>query len=244
MELKRALPLALILLTSCEREQMNDCVTSTGPMRTEERSVGAFSAIELNDRIDLVIGPRATGTVAVEAGRNLLGQLVTEVKDGVLVIRNDMTCHWVRSFKPRITVHVPINTWQRLSLRGTGNVHTTDTIVGDYLEVEQWEGEGSTLLLVRTLNTNIAMHTGAGSITLRGTTSAAYLYSGIMAPLDASGLHAEDVTVNNSGVADIRCRASQSLNVQLFDAGDVYYYGAPATITSTVTGSGRLIRME
>lgn len=244
MELRHAIPLALLLLTACEREQMNDCVTSTGPLRTEERSVGSFTAIELNDRIDLVIEPRATGTVAVDAGRNLLGQLVTEVKDGVLVIRNDMKCNWVRSFKPRIAVRVPSSGLRSLTLQGTGNVSCADTIVGDYFEVVQWEGEGSTALLLHTLNTNIALHTGAGQLTLRGITSAAYLFSGIMAPIDASGLRADDITVNNSGVADIRCRATQSLDVQLLDAGDVYYYGAPATITSTITGSGRLIRME
>lgn len=244
MELKHAIPLSLVLFTACEREQMNDCVTSTGPERAEERMVGAFTAIELNDRIDLVIEPRTSGSISVEAGRNLLGQLVTEVKDGTLIVRNEMTCNWIRSFKPRITVHVPIGGLQRLILKGTGNVSSTDTIRSDHLQVEQWEGEGSTTLLLHTLTTDIAMHTGAGALTLSGFTNAAYLYSGIMAPIDASGLQADNVTVNNSGVADIRCHADQDLNVQLLDAGDVYYSGTPATITTLITGSGRLIPME
>lgn len=241
MELKRLLPLLLVVLAGCQSEQWDDCITSTGPMRAEERGVGAFTAIELDDRIDLVLEDRASGTIAVEAGRNLIGQVTTEVKDGALRIRNAMKCNWVRSFKPRITVRVPAHGVCRMTLRGTGDVACTDTIRCDYFLLEQWGAEGSAQLLMRTTRSDIAMHTGAGSITLGGRTELLELFSGIMAPIDAQGVIASVVNVNNGGVADIRCYTNGTLNVRIDDVGDVYYGGSPATITSTVNGSGRLI---
>lgn len=241
MELKRLFPLLLLALAGCQREQWDDCVTSTGPMRVEERAIGAFTAVDLSDRVDLVLEERAPGSVAVEAGRNLIDQVITEVKDGTLRIRSAMTCNWVRSFKPRITVHAPVEGICRVTLRGTGDVACTDTIRCDYLLLEQWGAEGHAELLLRTTRSDIAMHTGAGSIVLRGRTELLELFSGIMAPIDAGGVVASTVNVNNGGVADIRCYTSGVLNVRIDDAGDVYYGGSPAAISTTISGSGRLI---
>lgn len=241
MELKRLVPLLLFVLAGCQREQWDDCITSTGAMQVEERMVGAFDRVDLGDRIDLVLEDRASGSITVEAGRNLIGQVTTEVNDGTLRIRNAMRCNWVRSFKPRITVHVPVSGLCRMTVRGTGDVVCTDTIHCDYFLLEQWGAEGSTQLLLHTTRSDIAMHTGAGSITVQGRTELLELFSGIMAPIDAHGITASTVNVNNGGVADIRCRTSGELNVRIDDVGDVYYSGSPATINRTINGSGRLI---
>ena len=79
MELKHLLPFLIIALASCQRDQWDDCVTSTGATQAEERAVPAFSSIEIEDRIDLAFEARAIGSVAVEGGANLFGQVVTEV---------------------------------------------------------------------------------------------------------------------------------------------------------------------
>lgn len=242
MELKALLPCLLIALASCQREQWDDCVTSTGAIQVEERTVPAFSSITIEDRVDLVFEARATGSVAVEGGANLIGQVVTEVKDGTLSIRNDMRCRWVRSFKPRITVHVPAEGICRITLRGTGDIGCTDTLHCDHLLVEQWGAEGSSDLKVDVDRLDIALHTGAGDAQISGTCNEANLYSGIMAPIDARGLRASTVRVNNSSVADIRCWAVNELDAQVRSVGDVYYRGDPGSVISVITGSGRLIR--
>ncbi len=244
MELRKALPLLLLALTGCQRDEWDDCVTSTGPFTSEPRAVGAFDRIELRDRIDLVLEERPAGTIAVEGGGNLLAQVETEVKEGTLRISNRMRCNWVRSFKPRITVRAPVQGLCRLTLRGTGEVRCADTLRCDYFLLEQWSAEGGTELLLRTNRCDLALHTGAGALKASGRTARAELFSGIMAPLDASGLLADDCAVRNDGVADVRCRARDRLWASLSDAGDVYYRGDPAMIESTVMGTGRLIRQD
>ncbi|HRH38257.1 MAG TPA: DUF2807 domain-containing protein [Flavobacteriales bacterium] len=241
MELKHIIILGTFALAGCNREQLDDCVTSAGAMRTEERATGAITEVDLSDRIDLVIEARDANTISVEAGANLIAQVSTEMEGGKLTVRNDMRCNWVRSFKPRITVHVPASALQHVVLRGTGNITSTDSIRVNYFLLEQWGGEGSCSLLISNDRTDIALHTAAGDCTVHGACNTANLYSGIMAPLDASGLRARTVAVNNSGVSDVRCWAVDHLNVQLRDVGDVYYSGSPSTLETSVTGSGHLI---
>ncbi|MBL7957579.1 MAG: DUF2807 domain-containing protein [Flavobacteriales bacterium] len=241
MELKPLVLFSAIALMGCQREQWNDCVTGTGEHATEVRSVGAFTAIELEDRIDLVLEARSSGSIAVEGGENLLGQISTEVSEGTLRIRSAMKCNWVRSFKPRITVHAPVDALCRITLRGTGDVRCADTLRCDGFLLEQWGGEGSTRLSVRMGRLDILLHTGAGDALITGRCEEVNLYSGIMAPIDAGALRAGAVRVNNSSTGDIRCWAVNELDAQVRSVGDVYYTGAPATVRSTITGSGSLI---
>jgi hypothetical protein len=242
MELRVAIVLCVMLLLGCQREQWDDCITSAGPMRTEERSLAAFIEIDLRDRVDLVFERRTSNTVTIEAGRNLLDQVVTEVRNGTLFIRNENRCNWVRSFKPRITVKVPIDHVAKLTLRGQGNVDCTDTIVRERFDLAQWGAVGSVRLVLDVDHVDAGLHTGVGDVKLEGRCNGqADLFSGMMAPLDASGMRSRFVSVNNSGIADVRCWATTFLAVQLNSVGDVYYKGDPVNVESWINGTGRLI---
>jgi len=221
MELKHLFAIGIVLLfAGCEQEQWDDCITSTGPMREEERLLAGFHTIDLDDRVDLLLEPRAANSVAVEAGLNLIGQVITEVRDSVLYVRNENRCNWVRSF----------------------NVTCSDTILRDYFLLEQWGAQGSASLTMDVGMVDIALHSGAGDVTLLGRCRAtANLFSGIMGPIDASRMRTRFVNVNNSGIADIHCWVDNMLDVQLYDVGDVYYTGEPYSVRSTDTGSGELI---
>jgi len=244
MELKHILPFFIVLLCGCQREQWDDCITSTGPDSQEVRTPGVFTTVDLDDRIDLVLEARESGTIAVEAGENLIDQVRTDVRDGVIEIRNENKCNWVRSFKPRITVKVSLADVAKLVLRGTGNVRCTDTIVRDVFLLDQWGAQGTTELTLDVGRVDIGLHSGAGDVLLHGRSFEANLYNGIMGPIDASDMRARFVSVNNSGITDIRCWADNGLNVQLYDVGDVYYRGDPPMLQTHITGSGELIKVN
>ena len=235
--------LGVLLLSSCEKDQLDDCFTSAGPMRIEERSIGDFRKVELHDRIDLVLEERAAGTLSVEAGRNLLDQVETEVREGVLIISDRNTCNWVRSFKPRITVRIPMDRAGSFILKGTGNVSATSTVRRGEFRIEQGGGQGTARINLDVDTCVAGLHSGAGNVVYTGRAGLAFLYSASMGPIDASGLEAARVLVNNSGVTDIHCRATQELDAQIYNAGNIYYSGSPL-ITSQLLGSGQFIQVE
>jgi hypothetical protein len=237
--------LIIFFFAGCRKEQLDDCITSTGPIRTEQRILTGFHSVDLSDRIDLVLDHLAESTVEIEGGRNLLDQIVTEVRDSVLYISNDNRCNWVRSFKPRITVKIPIASVHTLILRGTGNITATDTVRHGIFRIDQWLGIGTAQFTVAVQQIYVGLHTGAGDVKLSGyATDNANYYSGIMGTIDASQLRARVVNINNSGIGDFRCWAEEELNVAIGDAGDVYYRGQPSIINSHITGSGSLYQMD
>jgi hypothetical protein len=239
------LVLLALVLVGCEREQMDDCFTSSGPERTEVREVGGFRVVDLDDRIDLVLDDLPAGTVVVEAGRNLLEQVRTERDGDVLRVRNGNTCNWVRSFKPRITVRVPIGEVDELMLRGTGRVTATDTVRHQTFRIEQRSGHGATELVLDVQQCFVGLHSGAGDVVLRGRASAnCNLYSATLGAIDASGMRARFVNITSAGVADIRCWVDVFLDVRIQGVGDVYYRGDPFGVQSEITGSGQLIRLD
>ncbi len=246
MALRAFIPIGIVLLLAgCQREQWDDCITSTGPQRSEERTVSQFHKVKLDDRIDLVFDHLPATTIVVEAGRNLIDQVITEVEGGTLSIENGNRCNWVRSFKPRITVRVPIAAVNELELTGTGNISSADTIRCEEFRIEQWGAMGTADLLIDAQRIFIGLHTGAGDVVLRGSASDHLnLYSGHLGTIDATLLRSPTVNINNSGVGDFRCWSVEHLNVQINDAGDVYYRGDPALIESSINGSGALIRIE
>ncbi len=233
--------LVTVLLAGCAREQWDDCITSTGPERTEEREVGGYDRIVLNDRIDLVLEERQAGTVMVEGGRNLLGQVVTEVHAGELTIRNDNRCNWVRSFKPRITVHASWGGLRKLQLLGTGDVSCAGTITQPTFEIDQDGGMGRTELRLDVDSCHVGSRSGAGDLIMHGTARAGSIFQSGTGHVDAYGFSIEHLWVKNDGLVHLRCRAPGSLHAIVEGSGDIRYAGSPTTVTTEINGSGRVI---
>lgn len=235
-----------LVLAGCAKENRGDCLVSTGALASEVRTVSGFHSILLDDRIDLELTQdTSTGpSLVVEAGRNLLPRVSTEVRNGELHISSDLTCNWVRNLKERPLVRVTFPSLERITYSGVGNITATTPIRGRTFRLEQWDGHGTVHLELQVDTCWVGLHTGVGDAILAGSVQQLSLYTLNFAHIDAASLSAREVFVNNSGSGDIRCRASEALFVQVRNVGDVYYASDPAIVDAQITGSGRLIRME
>ena len=92
------------LLSGCEK--ICDCAKSTGTIISEPRTLTAIDQIELNDNIDLIIHFNSTPNLKVTAGKNLISEVITNVDNGVLRIKNENDCNWVRDFNSTMIVEV------------------------------------------------------------------------------------------------------------------------------------------
>ncbi|MCW5900522.1 MAG: DUF2807 domain-containing protein [Flavobacteriales bacterium] len=238
--------LLALLLVGCARENMDDCITSAGPMRVETRVVPDFHSIRLSGRVDLVItqDSLAGPSVTVEAGRNLHTHIITEVAGDELRVDNTIQCNWVRSMKELPLVRITTPHLHRITYAGIGDITATTPIRAEVFRFEQFEGQGGVRLELAVDTCYIGLHTGVGDITLTGATHTAHLYTANFGHLDARALDARLVLLNSTGSGDIRCVARDALFAQLSNAGDVYYAGDPPVVEASVTGSGRLIKVD
>ena len=69
----------LLIANSCKKENLCDCVKSTGPTNTIYRDIKGFNCIKLQDKINLYITQGPEFEVRVDAGRNLQGLIKTEL---------------------------------------------------------------------------------------------------------------------------------------------------------------------
>lgn len=236
--------LPAMLLCACAPEHMDDCFTSMGPQRTEQRSVGDFSAIHLSGRVDLVLhqDTLSAPTITVEAGRNIMEHLRTEVVDGELRVDNSIRCNWVRGMKQRPLVRITLPRLERFTYSGLGDVEVVGKLRMPSFRFEQHEGQGTVRMTLESDTCWFGLHTGVGDVVLAGRTHTAYLYAANFGRVDARALEARQVLLNNSGGSDMHCHASDGLYAILTNAGDVYYRGDPPVVQADVSGSGRLFR--
>jgi hypothetical protein len=187
-------------------------LTDTGPRTTEDRSVDAFSRIDDDGAVDVHVhvgdGPQR---VRVSAGRKVLHDVRTEVRDGTLNI--DFTHHGLTGGDVDVEAWVP-----RLAgvhADGSGDINVQG-VAADAFE---------------------ASADGSGDIEVAGTAGSLVASSDGSGTARLAGLAARDVRVKVGGSGDVDVAASRRLDVTVDGSGDVSYRGNPS-LTQHIGGSG------
>lgn len=234
---------ALLVMISCKKENRSDCFKSTGNIIKEERVAGDIKKIELYENVNLIITQDTVNKIIVEAGENLLPLIITEMDNDTLVIKNNNKCNWVRSFKKEINVYVTVKDLARIITYGSGDVISTNTLTNDFFMLEMWSGGGSADLTINASESYFKIHTGSSDITVKGFSNFNYIYLGGNGWIWCDNLSTNYTVVNSLGTGDCYVNASQTLNVSIFNIGNVHYSGDPLSIIYTDTsGTGELIQ--
>lgn len=86
------------LLIGCDSADAPDCFRTEGPMVEVEIAVASFERIVVEDDINLVISQGLQQRVVVRTGENLLPEVEATVDDGVLRLKDNNGCNWVRDY--------------------------------------------------------------------------------------------------------------------------------------------------
>lgn len=188
----------------------------SGIAATQARTVGQFSGLDLagSSPVRVVVGPPQS--VVVHADSNLLGDVTTRVVSGTLVIgtTGSFTAH------SPMSVDVSVPALAAVHLSGSGLMSVT--------------GIKAPALTVTLSGSGILTATGTATrlyVTLDGSGKAQ------LNQLTASHAHA---VLSGSGV--IQVTATASLDAAIPGSGVIFYGGNPPQVTTSVTGSGAVMR--
>lgn len=234
----------LNLTTSCTSENVDDCFSNTGVQITKTRTVAGFNKIELYDNVNLVLVPGISTEIKVEAGKNIIDAIKTEISDSALVIRNTMECNWVRNFNREITVFVSANNLKEIRYEGSGDISTDGQISSDSLKVNIWGGSGSFDLDLNIDKLSLAQHYGTVDLHVYGRSSIVTIFSNSYGPFYCNNLISDITYIRNNSSNNCYVHAKYILEVEIQSVGNIYYSGNPPDIKSNITGSGKLIRVE
>ncbi|MFO7922954.1 MAG: head GIN domain-containing protein [Bacteroidales bacterium] len=206
---------------------------------SEERKVSEFDGLVISvpGEIFLVQGPAQR--LIVEGTERVLGNLITEVKNGQLTIRTPSRWNFRRGDELR--VYITMTELKNISLSGSARVFAESPFRCDKLSVNI-SGSGRVEIedfASTELNVNIS---GSGRLKLGGSQSlemSKIVISG-SGRLESETLPVQSVEATISGSGRCYVHAASDLNVRISGSGRVIYTGNPL-IDARISGSGRVV---
>ncbi len=211
-------------------------IKGNGEITTITRTTQDYNAVKVSGFMDVLLVAGNEGTITLKGESNLLEYVVTEVRDGTLIIKVKDGYNLKPNRMKSIEITATYESLDEISLAGSGDVSNEGTLNSSRLDVSL-AGSGDIELHINTndLECSIA---GSGDITLKGSTT--NLEVEIAGSGDFSGFNLDtinaDVRIAGSGEANIVCNGN--LKGRVSGSGDIRYNGNPKTKDTKVTGSG------
>ena len=211
-------------------------IAGSGVIETQTRQVAEFSAVSIGYPAEVLIQQSASQSVAIEAEDNLLPQLHTDVRNGVLYIDNS-EWDWSQRVHPTETVRINITVEELREVDFSSAVAgRIEDVYGDSLEINI-SGAGNMTLS----NLNVAKFTirlsGAGSVIADGRADDIELHISGLASFNGGKLHGQTAEVNISGAGEATLWLERQLSAVISGTGSVGYYGSPQ-VHEQISGAG------
>jgi len=225
-----------LLLTAGANAQWGKKINGNGNVVTINRTTPDYDGIDMSGSFDVELIEGQEGKLSLTGEENLLKYIVTEVKNGKLTIKTEKGANLSPSRNKGITLRIPIENIDALSLSGSGDIIGRTTIKTENFKTAL-SGSGDITAEVEA-NTVSAVMSGSGDIELRGKCTDFDIKVSGSGDIDTYGLAADNVDVLISGSADVEVTANKSLKARVSGSGDVSYRGNPQKVDTKSTGSG------
>ena len=223
----------LLFITSLQSFAFTKKIKGNGNVVTESRTTTDYDKISVGGSFEVTLVAGEEGNLNVQIEDNLKEYLITEVEKGTLKIK------WKKGIniytKKGVKITVPFKDIESVSLAGSGNITSEDTINADDLSIAI-AGSGDINLDVNAgdINSRIA---GSGNIIVNG--SGKNLECRIAGSGDFKGydLNVENVDTRIAGSGNVQTSVNSTLTARISGSGNVHYKGSPTTNVK-VSGSG------
>ncbi|WP_297763608.1 head GIN domain-containing protein [uncultured Muriicola sp.] len=237
--MKKIITLTFILcIASMSYAQWGKKIKGNGKVVTIERATGDYESIAVSGWFDVELIEGAEGAIIMKGEENLLEYIITEVKDGKLVVKPEKGVNLQPSSwkSGTISVTIPVEEINAVSMSGSGDlVGKTVLKASDFKTSMSGSGDLSLDLEVQDLEVKVS---GSGDMDLKGSTNNLEVQISGSGDVNAYGLSANNVSAIVSGSANIEVTANTSLKARVSGSGDISYRGNPAKIDSKTSGSG------
>jgi hypothetical protein len=240
--MKRLFLIALLpvsIFTSCHHF-MKDKVRGNGTIKTENRTVGSFTGVDVGGNIDLYIKQDSTRSIRIEADENLMQYIEVRMEGDELVIQPKDGYNLSGSKQIKVYVSSPV--FKRLEASGACDIIGENKIIAAEDFYIDLSGSCDIKLELKTPKVS-AESSGAGSISLKGETKDFSVDGSGSTDINCFELMAENTSVELSGAGDAQVYASVKLDVQVSGAADGRYKGN-AAVTKDISGAGSVKKID
>ena len=205
----------------------------------EERTVDKFTSIWMSIPGDLYLSQGSPQKVVLEADKDILQKIETEVENGKLKIK--FSVYNVRTTS-KIKVWVTMPEVDGLFLSGSGSLNAETAIKSDEMEISV-SGSGKIHIKELTCDEVDAAISGSGNINLGGSADEMQMSISGSGSCAAEGFSVQEASIHISGSGSCKINAVKDMEAAISGSGTVYYAGNP-TIDASVSGSGKVRKIE
>lgn len=225
-----------LISLSCSA-QWGKTIKGNGNNVTVERSTGDYDGVAVSGWFDVDLVAGNEGNITLQGEENLLEYIITEVKDGKLVIKTKKGVNLKpKNWNSEIRITVPVESISSVAMSGSGDIVGKTKIKSDKFSTAM-SGSGDITLDLET-NSITASMSGSGDITLSGRTTDFEATISGSGDIEAFDLEADNVSATVSGSADIQVTAKKSIKARVSGSGDISYRGNPEKVDTKTSGSG------
>jgi len=233
--------LPVIILTSSCRMMGGKRVEGNGNIKTEERSVGAFSRVEVHGSIDVYVTQGELKPVRIEGDENLLQYIEVKQDGNKIEVRNRRGYNLDPSTDMKIYVTSPV--FSDIDVSGACDIIGETKISNDDKIRLHVSGAGDIKMEVDVPRVTSDI-TGSGSVYLKGKTRDFSCDLSGAGKAHCFDLLAENAKIDISGAGNAEIYASIKLDAQVSGAGSVSYKGNATTVNQKVSGAGSVHKVE
>ena len=230
--------IACIFFVSTSYAQWGKSIKGNGNMTTVTRTTSDYDGVKCAGSFDFVLVEGTEGNITIEGEENLIEYIITEIKNGALVVKvkNDVNLKTSRNKSIKITI--PFKEIENVSLAGSGDLWNDNVLASDNLDISL-NGSGDIVLNINASKTKASI-TGSGDLTLKGTSNK--LEASVTGSGDFHGydLQVNDTDVSVTGSGDAKVVCNENLKARVTGSGDIVYKGDPKTEDTKVAGSGSI----
>lgn len=235
--------LLVFLLSGCEKSPQ--ALKPSGKIEKQIRGIGGTGKLFLTDDIDLVFSDSVpSDEVWVIGGKYLLDWITVETTNDSLIIGNENTANWLRSYEKRPLVKVPAHRFYYLEYDAAGHVSCESVIQRDSMSVVVSGGGGSIHMEVSLNKMSVANNWGTVDMHFTGYSHLTYLFGGAYGPVMCQDLYSHLIFMTNNGYSDVHARGGERFVGRIHGSGNVYIYGDPEETDVASSGSGRFITVQ
>ena len=212
---------------------ISSCSKDKSPIITQSFELETFNGVELSISGNVRIIEGQTQKVEITGREETVNEIKKTVNDGVWDI--DLPNNYHNSYD-ELDIVISSDNIEKLILSGSGKITGEHKLPLSTIIISgsgNIDAETETSLLTSTIS-------GSGNIDIYGKVDELKHHISGSGNLNGFGLETTDAEINISGSGNSKIFVTSKLDVTISASGIVFYKGTP-TITTNITGSGRVI---
>jgi hypothetical protein len=217
------LAVSVLALTGC----------SQGLYEKRDEPVSGFNRVSIETFGEVLINQGSEESLSIEAPRDYLRYITSEVTDGTLYIKTRRG--FIGGPVQRVTYTLTVKDLNEISFSGAGSIKVFSLDTNDFKV--SLTGAGSVEIDKLKADSLVVNLTSAGAVVIAGNTKTQDINLSGVGSYEGGDLRSDDVVIQLTGAGSAVVWAESTLDVNISGLGSVAYYGSPK-ITQNISGLG------